>query len=169
MEPFRTTWTKVPRQQPMFVGKSALIAQSRKATRLIFLDNTGKRQRLRGYLLGVGRRGTFVPLNSCTPLELCETEIEADTGISTSCGYSWASTWPLKNTRVLWCSRTNSRIRSPRRKVFGSMDECKQGKSTSSIRNFGKRIGFVDLVRNVCLSEECDSHELLLRWAQQPH
>jgi len=40
MEPFRTTWTKVPRQQPMFVGKSALIAQSRKATRLIFLDNT---------------------------------------------------------------------------------------------------------------------------------
>jgi len=43
---------------------------------------------LRGYLLGVGRRGTFVPLNSCTPLELCETEIEADTGISTSCGYS---------------------------------------------------------------------------------
>jgi len=32
--------------------------------------------------------GTFVPLNSCTPLELCETEIEADTGISTSCGYS---------------------------------------------------------------------------------
>jgi len=43
------------------------------------------------------------------------------------------------------CGRTNSHIRSPRRKAFGSMDECKQGKSTSSIRNFGKRIGFVKL------------------------
>jgi len=41
--------------------------------------------------------------------------------------------------------RTNSHIRSPRLKAFGSMDKCKQGKSTSSIRNFGKRIGFVKL------------------------
>jgi hypothetical protein len=72
----------------MFVGKSALIEKSRKATRLIFLDNIGVRRRQRGYLLGVGRRGKIFPLNRWTPLELCETEIEADTGISIFYGYS---------------------------------------------------------------------------------
>jgi len=88
MEPFRTTWTKVPRQQQMFVGKSALIEQSRKATGLIFLDSIGARRRQRGYLSGVGRRGKLFPLNRWTPLELREAEIEADTGISTFYGYS---------------------------------------------------------------------------------
>jgi len=39
-------------------------------------------------MLGVGRRGIFFPLNSWTPLELREAEIEADTGISIFYGYS---------------------------------------------------------------------------------
>ena len=86
MEPFRTTWTKVPRQQHLFVGESALIVDARKATRSTFLDDTGARRRPRGHSPGVGRRGILVPLNGWTPLEMCGTEIEADTGISTFWG-----------------------------------------------------------------------------------